>query len=144
MDIRGSGHGPQCVICEKFFTPDPRLGDRQKCCGRPECRQKYKNRWHQAKYAADAGFRKAVKDRIRLWRWNQRGGGRGKGSDSGAGPPVRAAELARVCTSVAVLEQTVAGWVSQLSGCRSGEELRPLLGRCAERGREVLGVNLWG
>ena len=144
MDTGGSGHGPRCVVCAKFFTPDPRLGERQQCCGRPECRQKYKNRWQQAKYAKDVKFRDAVKARVRLWRWNARGGVGGKGPESGAGPPAAASELAGVRSSVALLEQMVAGWVSHSTGCRNEAELRPLLGRCAERGREVLGLNLSG
>lgn len=145
MDTGGRGHGSKCEFCEKYFTPDPRLGERQKCCGRAECRQKYKNRWQKAKYFRDAKYREAAKKRVRRWRWNNgRGGRSGQGPDSGAGPPAAAAELARVCTSVTLLEQTVAGFVSHSTGCRNTEELRPLLGRCAELGREVLGLNLSG
>lgn len=29
-----------CRICKKWFLPNPRLGDRQKTCGAPECRRK--------------------------------------------------------------------------------------------------------
>lgn len=29
-----------CRICKKWFLPDPRLGDRQKTCGDPECQRK--------------------------------------------------------------------------------------------------------
>ena len=36
-----------CRICRKWFSPDPRVGDRQKTCGAPECRQK----WHNKKCA---------------------------------------------------------------------------------------------
>lgn len=133
------GHGSKCVICGRFFTPDPRLGARQKCCGRPRCRQEYKNRWQKAKYDRDGKFRTAVKGRIRRWRWNRSHGRAGQEPGSGAGPPGTAA-LARVAGSVTVLEQTVAGLLSHGTGCRNAEELRPLLLRCAERGREVLGV----
>lgn len=31
-----------CRICKKWFLPNPRLGDRQKTCGTPECQSK----WH--------------------------------------------------------------------------------------------------
>jgi hypothetical protein len=144
MDTGGSGYGPKCVIGEKFFTPDPGLGERQKCGGRPECRQQYKNRWQQAKYAKDVTFRAAVKARVRLWRWNARGGAGGKGPESGAGPPASASDLACVRDGVTLLEQRVAGWVSHRTGCQNEAELRPLPGRGAERGREVLGVNLSG
>lgn len=36
-----------CRICRKWFTPNPRAGDRQKTCGNPECKQK----WHKKKCA---------------------------------------------------------------------------------------------
>jgi len=36
-----------CRICRKWFTPDPRVGDRQKTCGDPECMR----RWHAKKCA---------------------------------------------------------------------------------------------
>lgn len=34
-----------CRICRKWFTPDRRLGERQKTCGEPECQR----RWHARK-----------------------------------------------------------------------------------------------
>lgn len=36
-----------CRICKKWFLPNPRLGDRQKTCGAPECQQQ----WHTRKCA---------------------------------------------------------------------------------------------
>ncbi len=36
-----------CRICRKWFTPDPRLGDRQKTCGKERCKRK----WHAEKCA---------------------------------------------------------------------------------------------
>lgn len=36
-----------CRICRKWFTPDPRIGDRQKTCGDHECMRK----WHTRKCA---------------------------------------------------------------------------------------------
>jgi hypothetical protein len=36
-----------CRICGKWFTPNPRLGDRQKTCGTETC----KKQWHAAKCA---------------------------------------------------------------------------------------------
>ena len=32
--MRGKKH---CVICKKRFRPDPRVGDRQRCCGAAAC-----------------------------------------------------------------------------------------------------------
>jgi hypothetical protein len=36
-----------CRICRKWFTPHPRLGNRQKTCGEEECKKK----WHTKKCA---------------------------------------------------------------------------------------------
>ena len=36
-----------CRICRKWFSPHPRLGDRQKTCGAKECQKK----WHTKKCA---------------------------------------------------------------------------------------------
>jgi len=36
-----------CRICRKWFLPNPRVGDRQKTCGDPECMRK----WHAGKCA---------------------------------------------------------------------------------------------
>lgn len=36
-----------CRICRKWFAPNPRVGDRQKTCGAPECKKK----WHAKKCA---------------------------------------------------------------------------------------------
>lgn len=33
-----------CRICRKWFTPNPRVGDRQKTCGDKECMRKWHNR----------------------------------------------------------------------------------------------------
>lgn len=36
-----------CRICRRWFTPNPRLKDRQKTCGDAKC----KREWHRKKYA---------------------------------------------------------------------------------------------
>ena len=33
-----------CVVCRRWFTPDPRVGDRQKTCGRAECQREHHRR----------------------------------------------------------------------------------------------------
>jgi hypothetical protein len=40
-----------CKYCGKSFTPDPRVGDRQKCCGSPVCKS-------ERKKEADRNWRK--------------------------------------------------------------------------------------
>lgn len=46
MPCRKSKKRP-CRICRKWFTPNPRVGDRQKTCGNNECMRK----WHNKKCA---------------------------------------------------------------------------------------------
>ena len=40
-----------CTICRRWFRPNPRVGDRQHACGKPECqtrrRQKTQASWHR-------------------------------------------------------------------------------------------------
>jgi len=40
-----------CMICRRWFRPDPRVGDRQRACGKPECqtarRQKIQASWRK-------------------------------------------------------------------------------------------------
>ena len=40
-----------CRICRRWFQPDPRVGDRQRACGKPECqtarRQKTQANWRR-------------------------------------------------------------------------------------------------
>jgi hypothetical protein len=40
-----------CRICRRWFQPDARVGDRQRCCGKPECqttrRQKTQSDWRK-------------------------------------------------------------------------------------------------
>jgi hypothetical protein len=54
-----------CTICRRWFQPDPRVGDRQRACGKPECqtarRQKTQARW-----------RKRNPDYAIAWRLDQR------------------------------------------------------------------------
>jgi hypothetical protein len=47
MGQKRSGIKRPCRICKKWFSPDPRLGDRQKTCGTPECQRQ----WHIRKCA---------------------------------------------------------------------------------------------
>ena len=137
MRTDSGGHGPRCEICQRFFTPDLRLGDRQKLCGRQECRQRYKSRWQRDEYGRNAKFRAKVKDRVRRWRWNHPRYWKGADAVSGVDPPVVAA-LEQVSATVVRLEHTLNGLASHTTGCRNREELSEVLARCVERGRQVL------
>ena len=45
MPSRRKSKKRPCRICQKWFMPNPRVGDRQKTCGAPECMRK----WHAGK-----------------------------------------------------------------------------------------------
>jgi hypothetical protein len=67
----------RCLFCGKFFTPDPRAGDRQKACYREKCRkarrqlaqsnwsrkhpQYFKDRYEQVKEPAGARNNRKLK-----------------------------------------------------------------------------------
>ena len=133
MDRNSEDHGPRCMVCRRFFTPNPRLRDRQRCCGRENCRREYKNQWLREKYHSDVrGARAAVKLRVRRHRWNKRGQGAGI---STADPPALS-ELQDITDTLAHLEATVNGLAARTSACRNGKELRGILASCAEYGRQ--------
>jgi hypothetical protein len=49
----GMARRKPCAVCDAWFTPHPRLGNRQHTCGRQECRKEWHRRscrkWHKAK-----------------------------------------------------------------------------------------------
>jgi hypothetical protein len=47
MGNQGYTRKRPCSICRRWFTPHPRLKDRQRTCGDPEC----KKEWHRRKCA---------------------------------------------------------------------------------------------
>ena len=47
MEERRKHKKRPCRVCRKWFTPNPRLGDRQQTCGVMECQRK----WHARKCA---------------------------------------------------------------------------------------------
>ena len=48
MSVKAGIKKRPCRICRRWFSPDPRVGDRQKTCGGPDCRRE----WHRRKCAA--------------------------------------------------------------------------------------------
>jgi hypothetical protein len=136
MGTDSGAHDRRCAVCQRFFTPNPRLGDRQRLCGRKACRQQYKNQWQRGEYARNAQFRQKVFVRVRRWRWNHPGYSQ-RVACSGVDPPVSAV-VREVSDTVLRLEYAVNGLASHTTGCRDREELRHVLARCVERGREVM------
>ncbi len=73
-----------CRICGKWFTPDPRLGDRQQTCGGMECQRK----WHARKCAEWNRKNRAYFKEIYL---------RGRLESFGSGPPARSPSSCPSC-----------------------------------------------
>ena len=50
-----------CAICRRWFRPDPRVGARQRACGKPDCqaerRKKTQARWRTKNPDYAAGYR---------------------------------------------------------------------------------------
>lgn len=50
-----------CRICRQWFRPDPRIGQRQRACGKPECqttrRQKTQANWRKRNPEYAAAYR---------------------------------------------------------------------------------------
>jgi hypothetical protein len=50
-----------CTICRQWFRPDPRIGSRQRACGKPECRtlrrQKTQASWRRRNPEYGAAYR---------------------------------------------------------------------------------------
>ena len=82
-----------CRICGKWFEPDPRVGDRQRTCGRPECQRK----WHRK---TDAAWRRRNPDYDREGRFRERLLGVSEEQEAGSGT-ARAAREGGLLWSVA-------------------------------------------
>jgi hypothetical protein len=54
-----------CTICRRWFQPDPRVGDRQRACGKPECQTARRQK-------TQANWRKRNPDYTIAWRLDQR------------------------------------------------------------------------
>ena len=63
----------RCEFCGRFFTPDPRLGDRQRCCRRAKCRKARKQASQAAWTKKNAGYFKGRYDNTRRWLAAHRG-----------------------------------------------------------------------
>lgn len=64
----------KCMVCGDVFVPDPRVGSKQKVCGREKCRKERKRRADARWRAANPGYRDQKKMRVwaaqypRYWR----------------------------------------------------------------------------
>ena len=58
----------RCGHCGRFFTVCPRVGERQKFCGRQACQRFRKSQWTREKLKRDEAYRLNQADAQRLWR----------------------------------------------------------------------------
>jgi len=137
MTTNKNEHRPQCEICHRVFTPDPRSGDRQKCCGRVRCRREYKKRWRQAKYFENEQFREDEKARVQRWRRDHPDYWQRSGQPPGSDPPTAVA-VQLAAEKVAQLEYTLNGFVLHTTECADREGLELMLTSFAARGKDVL------
>ena len=61
-------HQKNCKYCGRFFKPHPRVGNRQKSCGRPICNKKRKQESQQKWCAKNPDCFKGRSDEIAIWR----------------------------------------------------------------------------
>ncbi len=60
--------GKRCQFCGRFFIPDYRVGERQKACGRSECRQARKRLAQGAWLAKNPGYFQGRYPYVKEWR----------------------------------------------------------------------------
>lgn len=57
-----------CRVCRRWYRPDPRVGKRQKTCGRPECQREWNRRLSRARRAREPHLEREGRLRDRLQR----------------------------------------------------------------------------
>lgn len=62
-----------CHYCGKFFRPNPRLGNRQKSCGKEECKRKRKKESQKNWVSKNSGYFKNRYNETRAWREKNKG-----------------------------------------------------------------------
>jgi len=57
----------RCVICNKWYIPEPRTKAHQQCCGRAECKKAFKVRTNKSWQKRHPDYGKTRKVKIRDW-----------------------------------------------------------------------------
>ena len=58
----------RCVCCGRFFRSDNRVGNRQKCCGRKECRKKHQKAQQQKWRESNPDYFRGRSEYVKKWR----------------------------------------------------------------------------
>lgn len=61
-------NGKRCVSCGRYFEPDARIGERQKCCPAVECRKKYKRLRDREWRRRNPGYFQDRYEVVKAWR----------------------------------------------------------------------------
>lgn len=62
-----------CCVCRRWFRPHPRVGDRQRTCGRDECQQKLHRRTCKEWHDRNQDYDRETRLRARLKRGKEKG-----------------------------------------------------------------------
>jgi hypothetical protein len=62
----------RCAYCGRYFTPDKRVGLRQKACNRQECRKKRKQEAQRRWLSRNEGYFRDRYDYVKEWRRKKR------------------------------------------------------------------------
>ena len=58
----------RCLFCGRYFTPDYRVGERQKSCGRPDCNKARKKKAQDAWTEKNPGYFQGRYPYVKAWR----------------------------------------------------------------------------
>ena len=73
--------GKRCQFCGRFFVPDYRAREKQKACGRVECRNARKRLAQQAWCAKNPGYFQGRYPYVKEWRQRRKAEGQLSGSE---------------------------------------------------------------
>jgi len=65
---RGDAMVKRCLFCGQYFAPDRRVKDRQKSCGRPECRKARKKKAQETWIEKNPGYFQGRYPYVKAWR----------------------------------------------------------------------------
>ena len=63
----------RCVFCGRYFTPDPRVKERQKACSRPECKKARKHLAQKKWSEKNPGYFRGRSPYVKAWREKKKG-----------------------------------------------------------------------
>jgi hypothetical protein len=68
MENKDAGQQKRCLYCGRYFKPDNRVGERQKCCKDKACQAKRKKESQKRWLEANPGYFKERYEYVKQWR----------------------------------------------------------------------------